>query len=418
MTKFNLMNRLIISLLTLSVFITACGSDKEITKEKPNKGEIFSKVYTPDNIPSQNYMIMGNQDTVLVGESGTIIQISKNTFINSKGETVAGEIEFELKEVLTPSDMVLCNLTTTSNGQFLQSGGMIYTNATSKGENLQIAENSSIGVEIPCDSIVEGMKLYEGIKDSTGINWVNPSDLGDVELPVMDTVKADFNDVEEQDEIIYRTNVAYKIEGINSADDYPLEVKLKVQDLAWGGKGLVITKDSFIKVNDYTVKLIKLDSMLETRRRKFNTYTPVPVKGTNTFVEDNKTKYIFSLKKLGWANIDRLFNDPRTKEVELITSIDNQGDFENVYVSMIVSNQKMYLPGYQKKDDTYSFTHDDNEKPLLPIGEHATFLATAYKDDTPYFVIKKIIISEKQKLSLNLEATTMEKLKVELQEKI
>jgi hypothetical protein len=45
-------------------------------------------------------------------------------------------------------------------------------------------------------------------------------------------------------------------------------------------------------------------------------------------------------------------------------------------------------------------------------------LATAYKNDKPYFAIKKITITDKQTVSFKLEETTMEKLKAELKEKI
>jgi hypothetical protein len=79
---------------------------------------------------------------------------------------------------------------------------------------------------------------------------------------------------------------------------------------------------------------------------------------------------------------------------------------------------KMYLAGYQKKDNSYSFSHGDDEKMQLPIGERVTILATAYKNDKPYFAMKKLTITNKQNLSLNLLETTTENLKIELMQKI
>lgn len=136
----------------------------------------------------------------------------------------------------------------------------------------------------------------------------------------------------------------------------------------------------------------------------------------NSYEEDSKTKYIFTIKKLGWANIDRLLADPRTTEVELITSIENHSDFKFIYVTLVTQN--MYLPGYQKKDNTFSFSHGEEEKQQLPVGETATILATAYKNDKPYFAIQKITITDKQTVSFRLEETTAEKLKADLQAKI
>ena len=48
----------------------------------------------------------------------------------------------------------------------------------------------------------------------------------------------------------------------------------------------------------------------------------------------------------------------------------------------------------------------------------ATIIATAYKNDKPYFAIQKITIKDKQTITFKLIETTVEKLKAELQEKI
>jgi hypothetical protein len=138
----------------------------------------------------------------------------------------------------------------------------------------------------------------------------------------------------------------------------------------------------------------------------------------NTFETDPNSEYIFSIKQLGWANIDRVYSNPRTKNVELITAIDNYTDFENIYITLLMDKEKIFIPGYQKKDLTYGFTHGDYEKEKLPVGESAIIIATAYKNDIPYYSIQKITISEKQKVSFSLIETTMEKLKLDLEDKI
>jgi len=78
----------------------------------------------------------------------------------------------------------------------------------------------------------------------------------------------------------------------------------------------------------------------------------------------------------------------------------------------------MYIPGYQKKDNTFCFSHGDEEKQELPVGESATILATAYKNDRPYFAIKKIKIEKKLNVTFKLIETTKDKLKADLQTQI
>jgi hypothetical protein len=261
------------------------------------------------------------------------------------------------------------------------------------------------------------MQLFEGVQDSTGINWKNPVPI-DQPKPKDQEIPQDNKGGGRAFFFEGGSNVGIIMQDDRTNKDLPDGVYDKVAQIAWGGEGLELEKDSVIKIDGYAVRLMKMDTNMRARWPGFSSTSTTPTKGTNTFTEDTKTNYIFSIKKLGWANIDRLYSDPRTKEVEFVTSIENQSEFENVYVSLIVSNQKMHIPGYQKKDNTFSFTHGDYEKPSLPVGETATILATAYKNDKPYFAIQKIKIKDKQNISFQLTETTMEKLKTELKEKI
>ncbi len=82
-----------------------------------------------------------------------------------------------------------------------------------------------------------------------------------------------------------------------------------------------------------------------------------------------------------------------------------------MFTSLILEDEAMYLPGYQKKDGTFGFAQKDWEKPLLPLNTEAILLATAYKDDQPYLEIKQFKISEKVDLSLQLKVSTNEEMK-------
>jgi len=140
------------------------------------------------------------------------------------------------------------------------------------------------------------------------------------------------------------------------------------------------------------------------------------VGNVNEFKEDPNTSYLFTLNDIGWANIDRLFKDPRTEEVELFTSVDNEGDYDFVYSTLMLKNESMYLPGYQMEDNTYGFTHYDTEKPTLPIGAEAIVFCTAYKDGVPHYDYKKFDIQKEQKINLKLKPSEMDDMKSELKE--
>ena len=279
------------------------------------------------------------------------------------------------------------------------------------------------------DSILDDMQLFEGFETDKGIDWQNPVSIED--NVVNEPAILPNDSLIEGEDIVKRSNVGYYVRNYHYSGSYqkptffsefkqiPPELLQEISEICWQGNGLILTKDSVIQIDSFEVALVKMDSIREFQWVDFSFNSNGPaIQGQNQFREDTKTNYIFSVKKLGWANIDRLFTDPRTKEIELIVTVDNHGEFENIYTSMIFTNQSMYLPGYQKKDNTFSFTHGDYEKTSLPVGETTTVLVTAYKDDKPFYAIKTFNIKEKQTIDLKLSATTKGDLKKELEKKI
>lgn len=426
------MKKTLIAVLSGICLFTAC------VEEKIAPETIIADLYSPDQLPAQAFVISNLSDTTLTSKSGTTFRISKNTFTGLNGEPITKPVVIELKEALKPTDIVMANLTTTFNGQPLQSGGMIYLDAKSAGSQLKIADNKAIVVSIKPDSILTDMQLFEGVQDCTGISWVNPvalnpeirsDSLADNNPLPPDALPA-VNPAPLKNDTIARTNVAYNVEGYDPRN-YPPALNEKISTLLWRNGGLIITKDSTVKIDSFTVNLFKTEipgfNVIINDEQNLNVgiapvlnnnsaagFTePATVTGINGFRSDHKTSYIFSLKKLGWANIDRLFSDPRSKEVELITAIEKKEQFSQVYITMITC--QMYLPGYEMKNGNYGFTHGDFEKPRLPVGAEATIMATAYKDGKLFFVLKKIIISEQQTVILDLKETTEQQLKEELE---
>lgn len=189
------------------------------------------------------------------------------------------------------------------------------------------------------------------------------------------------------DTIYKKHNIAYNVDGfsdIGKHDEIPIKLSNKISEKVFEGTGMILAKDSSMMVDGYKVNLYKQDTLTEWVDYKYGKKW-IEVGTSNSFAEDKMTRHLFSIKKLGWANIDRLFNAPRTKEIEMIVKVNNCSDYEDIYTSMIFDNKCIYIPGYQKKDKSFSFTHGDYENPSLPIGEIATIPVTAYKNEMPFF---------------------------------
>jgi hypothetical protein len=215
-------------------------------------------------------------------------------------------------------------------------------------------------------------------------------------------------------------------------DDAPKGVREGLMKLWWSGDGLLITKDSVITVAGHQVTLTPGDTVQgfewqagkpagdwegAMAANRNGQRSAAAAKGTNLFKVDPAANYIFQVKQLGWANIDRLMYDKRSRPVDIITRIDNK-EVGDVCISMVVKSHGMFLPGYEMKNGTYGFSHGDFEKMQLPVGVKAIVLATAYRDGKPHLAMQEITIAEKLNVDLHLEPIGADDLRKELEARL
>ena len=106
-------------------------------------------------------------DTTLVGLRGGRFNIAGGSFAGSD------PIDIEIKEVYSPIEILYAGLTTESGGRLLESGGMIYINASRNHELVELLK--PIDVSIPADYVNEEMQLFKGEEKVDGsIDWVDP----------------------------------------------------------------------------------------------------------------------------------------------------------------------------------------------------------------------------------------------------
>jgi hypothetical protein len=174
--------------LTFVLLLTNCKNPKS----SPKKTTIYESVKRQKIDPfkesiseGQFFELNSKKDNVIEGKDGTIIVCPKGCFINSKGKIVESNVKIELAEALSLEEMILSNLTTTSNGKLLETDGMIYLNVTSNGEKLNINKKNPIFIEIPSKNKKQGMSAYKGLRDSLGnINWINPKPIENYLVPI------------------------------------------------------------------------------------------------------------------------------------------------------------------------------------------------------------------------------------------
>ncbi len=164
----------LLAFVSLIMLFGSCTFDKETSTIKFASTDPFKETITP----SQTFTIVGKDDNVVEGKNGTLIVIPAGSFKDADGNTVNEKIEIELTEALSLEDMILSNLTTTSDGHLLQTDGMLYLNATMGGKQLHIDVNNPIYIEIPTEKKIPGMMAYKGVRDENGdMNWIEPKAL-------------------------------------------------------------------------------------------------------------------------------------------------------------------------------------------------------------------------------------------------
>lgn len=167
-------------LICCALVFTHCGNKTGYSKKYPSNKLAPNDPFAETMVASEFFTIDPKEDNIVEGAQGSIVFIPQGALLDKNGNPAKGEVKIELAEALTIEDMVTSNLTTTSNGKLLQTGGMLYLNATANGEPLHIDTTKPLRIEIPTDTKIEGMQAYRGIRDSAGnMNWVDPVPLID-----------------------------------------------------------------------------------------------------------------------------------------------------------------------------------------------------------------------------------------------
>lgn len=154
------MKRPILVVAMLAMVIIACQEADKAASHLLNSSKL----------PSEFFVVNISRDTTLVTRQGALIKLPQGTLQASRAL-----VKLEIKEAYSMQDIIRGGLTTTSNGQPLSSGGMIYL-SPADGQEVQIKKPISIAVPTPF--IDTTMQLYKGeVQKDGSINWTQPQAL-------------------------------------------------------------------------------------------------------------------------------------------------------------------------------------------------------------------------------------------------
>lgn len=138
----------------------------------------------PIDLESQ-YFVIPEDGGVVLSRQGVLISVPKDAFLND-GKPYQDAVALQFQEALSGIDILTGGLSTTSNGQLLETGGMIsVTGFTIDGEPLDFNPEVGVYIQVPVKDEHGDMQLFDGERKADGsINWVNPEQLEKIPVPV------------------------------------------------------------------------------------------------------------------------------------------------------------------------------------------------------------------------------------------
>lgn len=105
----------------------------------------------------------------VTGEKGFEVEFPPMAFVDADGYPVLGEVDVTLTEYNDFADFAAEGLTTqTTDGQIIETGGMINISASSGGRALQLAQGREITIRVPDLNDRNGFRTFYGVR---GDNW-------------------------------------------------------------------------------------------------------------------------------------------------------------------------------------------------------------------------------------------------------
>lgn len=468
------MNKIIFTIL-IALVLFGCNEDKPTETVKivnQEYGDIPIQLIDSLRLISgenQQFVIDNSKSNTVVGEKGTILIIPEKSIVDTNGSIVNGKITLELKENFTIQDYITSNLQTIHNDQILESKGMIYFSAKDEnGNELKIADDASIRLQIPQKDSDNDPDIFLGVRDEDGlINWKQkeeptkslvpypikfisknkfPSECADFYGITTDTIKNknytyfgnlyDFeNTLLATNEFKYRYQSACWDEVVNiyidnldkdlwEIDEMVVDffkkdsterVDYYLNNIPSGVNGKPRTKEQE-EAHEWLVKHAKenghrnIEWFKKFARQKLTKVDTTKLIDTTKLGDLNTAMISYDAMKFGWVNVDFFYEDPKAVPVKLIAKTNQKAPL----INLIINGRNVILSGMEHSSNEYWFTKNEEGYNKLPKGVKATIIAIGLNDTQLQFGEKEIVIGESEVEDIEMSAISGNELKMKL----
>ncbi|MGB0429509.1 MAG: energy transducer TonB [Bacteroidia bacterium] len=353
--------------------------------------------------PPQTFSFNTQKDSTFVGEEGTKVTFPANALIDKNGKPITGAVEIELTEYYTNFDILKANLSTSSNGKQLETGGMINVKALQNGRECKLANGKSIEIEFESENAQkDSMQIFHGekVEANNVMNWVAQeeseaaaNDTDEIITLVTYESTPKFPGGMEALMSFYKKNIVFP----ESAKDSCIQGKVFVA-ITVNEKGKVIRTDIVKGIRpDFNQAALKGLENLPDFEVPDNPilffprfYLPInfkirgcakpkildgkarslpPLPNTSNNGEYEANLLVFKSTRLGWINCDRFTRTNRTLYTQNVNT--EAETYTNCY--LIFHEINSVMPSYPNSTG-FKFLN-------VPVGSKVTLVAISAEDD-------------------------------------
>jgi len=416
---------------------------------------------------NQQFTINNAQSNTIVGDKETILIIPANSIVDKNGNRVKGEITIQLAENFAIQDFITSNLQTIHNDKILESKGMIFFSAQDKnGNELKIADDNSIRIQIPQKDLNNDPAIFLGSRDNEGlINWGQQEEPAKSLVPypikfiskdqsecsafygiTLDTVNnKDFlhygnlydfeNTLLATNEFRYRYHsfcwkevVKIYIDNLDKnlweidemlidhfIQDSIEHMNYYLNNISSGINGEPRTREQ-IDAREWIINNLKESCHRSIQRAKKFAAQKLTKVDTSKMIDPTKLEELnsamisYDAMKFGWVNVDFFYEDPKAVPIKLIAKTNQKAPL----INLIINGRNVILSGYEQTPQEYWFTKNIDGLNKLPKGEKATIIAIGLDNMRLLFGEKEIVLGESEIENIEMAAISGNELKAKL----
>jgi hypothetical protein len=305
----------------------------------------------------QVFTISPLRDTIVRCEGGTVLHIPSGAFALTQDVGKGALIILTVRECYAMENIIAEGLTTTSNGEILQTGGMLHLQATLKDQPVFVQKGKFIDIDMPASRLDPEMELFYG----------KPGDLSDT-LPLSLTGKINWIPAKTRD----GSTQAKRFLGTIR----PIPEKMKEGNLP---RNTIATNNS-TSISDGLVEEYDFEYAAEA--------------GDTAAVL--RQSYRFRIDRLGWVNCDKFIDMPDVSPFFV-----TRPNGYDIIQSYAILNERSSIIGGYVRDQTLDFGK-------LPLNEKVHLVFIAFKEGKAYSAFGDYVVSRAEVKAPAFTPTTPE----------